>query len=296
MRIARYDGGRIGLVDGEEIVEVTDLSPVPLGSWPPVTEIALYARFDQLRPELERRLATGARVALASVRLESPVGWPHQLLAYPANYQAHREEMNSPNRADKNGFFLKATSSLSGPRDPIVLPELADREVHHECELAIVIGRRGRHVSREDALDHILGYSCLIDVTVRGTEERVMRKSYDTFTPLGPWIVTRDEIPDPDDLDLWLLVNGEVRQRANTRDLLVDVRGMIELATSVTTLEPGDVIATGTPSGVGPIRPGDEVRIHVAGVGEMTVAVVQGRGGSNIAFEYAARTAAGGGR
>jgi 2-keto-4-pentenoate hydratase/2-oxohepta-3-ene-1,7-dioic acid hydratase in catechol pathway len=284
MKLVRFGEDRIGVVTGRGVVDVTHLSPVPAAIWPPIGMVALIAAFDRLRPEVEAAAQTGAAVPLDSVRLLAPVIWPNKLLAYPANYYKHIEEMSSRNRADINGFFLKAASSIVGPRDAIVLPELPGREIHHECELAIFIGKGGRHIPREAALDHIFGYACLMDMTVRGQEERVMRKSFDSFTPIGPWIVTRDEIADPGGLDMELTVNGEIRQKANTRDLILDIPGMISLASSVTTLQPGDIIATGTPEGVGPLRGGDSVTIRIAGVGEMTLPVVQGKGGGNIAF------------
>jgi 2-keto-4-pentenoate hydratase/2-oxohepta-3-ene-1,7-dioic acid hydratase in catechol pathway len=286
VKLAKFDQQHLGLVRDDRVVEISDLAPVPTGMWPPVADIALIARFEELRPALEEAARVRTSMPLTSVRLEAPITWPNKLLAYPANYRAHIEEMASGNRADKNGFFLKAASSLSGPFDPIVLPEIEGRAVHHESELAVIIGRPGRHISAADALDHIFGYSCLVDVTVRGQEERVMRKSFDTFCPLGPWIVTADEIPDPDQLDIRLTVNGDIRQQANTRDLILDIRGMVVLASSVATLYPGDIIATGTPEGVGPLKHGDQVSITIERVGTMTLAVVQGAGGSNIAFEH----------
>jgi 2-keto-4-pentenoate hydratase/2-oxohepta-3-ene-1,7-dioic acid hydratase in catechol pathway len=214
----------------------------------------------------------------------APIVWPHNLFAYPVNYIAHQTEMASTHRADLNGYFLKATSSISGPQDPIVLPDLPSREIHHECELALIIGKAGRHISADAAPDYVFGYSCLMDITVRGKEERVMRKSYDTFTPIGPALVTADEVGDPSDLDMKLWVNDELRQHASTRDLIVDIPNMVALASSVSTLQPGDVIATGTPEGVGPIRGGDTVTIEIARVGRMTVPVVQGEGGDNLAI------------
>jgi 2-keto-4-pentenoate hydratase/2-oxohepta-3-ene-1,7-dioic acid hydratase in catechol pathway len=130
----------------------------------------------------------------------------------------------------------------------------------------------------------VFGYSCLIDVTVRGKEERVMRKSYDTFTPIGPALVTADEVGDPGNLEMKLWVNDDLRQHASTRDLIVDLPNMVALASSVSTLEPGDVIATGTPAGVGPIKAGDTVTIEIERVGRMSVPVIQGQGGSNMAI------------
>lgn len=286
MKLSRFDGTRLGMVVDDGIIDVSDLAPVDIHTWPPIADVALIAEFKRLRPQLESAIETRTPLPLSSIRLEAPITWPNKLLAYPANYRAHIQEMSSRNSADKNGFFLKASSSISGPQDPIVLPEIAGRSVHHECELAIIIGSQGRHITRADALRHVFGYSCLIDVTVRGQEERVMRKSFDTFCPLGPWIVTADEIDDPDQLHLQLTVNGMVRQSANTRDLIVDVRDMVVLASSVATLYPGDVIATGTPEGVGPLVEGDEVSITIKDIGTMTVPVVQGLGGSNIAFQH----------
>jgi 2-keto-4-pentenoate hydratase/2-oxohepta-3-ene-1,7-dioic acid hydratase in catechol pathway len=248
--------------------------------------VQLIKNFDALLPKVRAAL-TATGVPISEVHLEAPILWPNKLLAYPVNYAAHGEERNVTLRADTNGFFLKANSSLSGPVDPIMLPDLPGREIHHECELAIIIGKTGRQIEPSEALDYVFGYSCLIDVTLRGKEDRVMRKSYDTFTPIGPAIVTSDEVGDPSALDLKLWVNSELRQHANTRDLILDVPGMIAMASSVATLYPGDVIASGTPAGVGPIKCGDFVTIEIERVGRMSVAVEQGKGGNNLAVRKA---------
>ena len=270
MKLFRFNGGRIGVVDGTAAFDLTESLNVDPSAWPPVQMVQLIADFDA---RIRAAMADARRrpLDMGGIRLDLPIEWPNKLLAFPANYQAHRAEMNSKNRADVNGFFMKANSSLSGPNDPIVLPDLPGREIHHECELGIVIGRKGRYISRDKAWDHIFGYSCLIDMVVRGNEERVMRKSYDSFCPFGPWIVTKDEVPDASNLQARLWVNDELRQDANTRDLILDIPGMIELASRVATLLPGDIIATGTPEGVGPVRPGDRVRIAIDNVGEMTL-------------------------
>lgn len=277
MKFVRFNGGRIGLLRGDRVRDVTESIGADISAWPPTAMLQFIANFESLRDRLED--SSLPERPLAELRLEAPIVWPQKLIAYPVNYVAHGTEMASSNRADLNGFFLKASSSICGPNDEIVLPDVTDREIHHECELALIIGKQGRHVPRERALDYIFGYSCLIDVTVRGKEERVMRKSYDTFTPLGPAIVTRDEIEDPGSLDMKLWVNDDLRQHANTRDLIVDIPGMIERAASVATLEPGDVIATGTPAGVGPIQPGDLVTIEIERVGRMSLKVVRQQGG-----------------
>jgi 2-keto-4-pentenoate hydratase/2-oxohepta-3-ene-1,7-dioic acid hydratase in catechol pathway len=206
-------------------------------------------------------------------------------MAYPVNYTDHAIEMKSVGYANVQGYFLKSNSSLIGCSENIVIPPLPGREVHHECELALIIGKQGRSIGRAEALSHIFGYACLIDVTVRGKEERVFRKSYDTFTPVGPWITTAEEVSDPSNLQLRLWVNGDLRQNANTRDLIVGIEDMICIASSASTLYPGDIIATGTPAGVGPISDGDKVTIEIEQVGRMTLDVVQGREGANAIFQ-----------
>jgi 2-keto-4-pentenoate hydratase/2-oxohepta-3-ene-1,7-dioic acid hydratase in catechol pathway len=217
--------------------------------------------------------------------LLTPVPWPNKIVAYPVNYHEHGVEMGSSYRANNQGFFLKPPSALSGPADAIVLPVNSGRRIDHECELAIVIGKQGRDIRRADWREYVFGYSCLIDAVIRGKEERVTRKGFDTFCPVGPWIVTEDEIGDAvHSLQGRLWVNGELRQDANTRDLVLDIPGMIEIAASVMTLYPGDIIATGTPAGVGPMRHGDTVKIEFERIGSMELKVVQGTTGAHSIF------------
>lgn len=293
MKLMRFNGGRVGVVRGDRVVDATAASGVDPSYWPPVGMIRLIADFERCRAALDA--VGGDGVPISSVTIETPVPWPNKLIAYPANYHDHAIEMNNTQyRASSRGFFLKSASSLSGVSDGIVLPEPLGREIHHEAELAVVIGKGGRFISRDDALSHIFGYSCLLDITVRGLEiERVTRKSYDTFTPVGPWLVTADEIPEPGKLDMKLWVNDELRQHANTAELVLDIAGQIELASAVMTLEPGDIIATGTCAGVGPIAAGDTVTIEIEHVGRMTVPVIQGEGGANIAMPAAGSAASG---
>jgi 2-keto-4-pentenoate hydratase/2-oxohepta-3-ene-1,7-dioic acid hydratase in catechol pathway len=285
LKIARFDNGRIGVVVGDEIVDVTEAAGVDPDVWPPVGPTAVIAEFAALRPAIEAAVVTGPRKPLADVTLVTPIPWPNKVVAYPVNYHAHGREMQAGYRATHQGFFLKPPSSLSGAGEPVILPEVPGREVHHECELAIIIGRQARNVKREDWRDYVFGYACLLDMVVRGREERVTRKAYDTFCPVGPWITTADEVKNPEALEAKLWVNDELRQSANTRDLVLDIPGMIETAAAVMTLYPGDIIATGTPEGVGPVVPGDKIRIAIEEVGEMTVDVVQGSGGYTEVFE-----------
>jgi 2-keto-4-pentenoate hydratase/2-oxohepta-3-ene-1,7-dioic acid hydratase in catechol pathway len=283
MKIARFNGGHIGVISGDRIVDISAACGVDPGEWPPVGMNRLIASFEALKPAIASA-AAGPGVPLADVRLETPIPWPHKLLAMPNNFAAHGAEMalknfaGGPKReesvaADQAGFFMKSSGSLSGPFDPIVLPDRPDREFHYECEMATIVGVGGRDIRVEDALDHIFGYAALIDVTMRGLGERVMRKSFDSFTPVGPWITTSDEVGAPDDIELQLWLNGERRQHAVARDMVVGIREQIALCSSVTRLEPGDIIASGTMAGVGKLAPGDTVTIEIARVGRMELKV-----------------------
>jgi 2-keto-4-pentenoate hydratase/2-oxohepta-3-ene-1,7-dioic acid hydratase in catechol pathway len=276
MRIARFDGGRIGVVRGERIYDVTAACGVDPAAWPPMGMVATIAAFAELRPAIERAVAASTGTPLAGVRLETPIPWPHKLLALPANFRAHAAEMSGVQQlgAEAAGFFMKSAGSISGPADPIVLPHRPGRTIHHECELAIVIGTGGRNIPLADAGRHIFGYAALIDVTLRGDEERVTRKSFDTFCPIGPWITTADEVGPTDDIVLRLWVNDELRQQAPASEMVVGIRAAVANCSAVTTLQPGDIIASGTMAGVGPLVPGDRVRIEIDRVGGMTLAVV----------------------
>ena len=285
MKLVRFDGWRVGVTDGKKIIDVSALCGAGEGDWPPVAMNRLIRDFDGLRPTLEKRLLQDSGVPYADAHLETPVPWPNKLIAYPVNYHDHAKEMASRGLAHVQGYFLKANSSLCGASDVIELPDLPGREIHHECEIALVIGKQCRDIPAERALEHVFGFACLMDMTVRGKEERVFRKSYYTFTPVGPWIVTADEVPDVSNINMKLWVNDELRQQANTRDLIVDMPSMVAIASSASTLYPGDLIATGTPAGVGPVRAGDLVTIEVEHVGRMALRVVQGIRGANVVFE-----------
>jgi len=285
MKIARFNQGQIGVVvDDHHLVDITRLVGVDPQEWPPVGATRVIARFNELKASIQYSLWSLPKIPLSSVKLLTPVPWPNKVIAFPVNYHDHGREMQANYRATHQGFFLKPNSSLSGAGEPIVLPNVPTREVHHESELGIVIGKQGRGIAREDWKDHVFGYACLLDMVVRGREERVFRKAYDTFCPVGPWIVTADEVGDPTSLEMKLWVNDEIRQHANTRDLVLDIPGMIEMASAVMTLYPGDIIASGTPAGVGVVRAGDKIRIQIERVGEMAVDVVQGAGGATPVF------------
>jgi 2-keto-4-pentenoate hydratase/2-oxohepta-3-ene-1,7-dioic acid hydratase in catechol pathway len=235
----------------------------------------------RLRDTLESQAREWPPIPIERVTLLSPVANPGKLIAAPVNYRKHLEEVladkqihhgNLINEIHRAGLFLKATSSLVGPGEGVHLVH-TDRRNDHEVELAVVIGRQGRNIKAADALGYVAGYCIGLDMTIRGPEERSYRKSPDSYSVLGPWLVTPDEIPDPSRLQVAIKVNGETRQDANTEDLVIDVPGLIEMASSFYTLHPGDVIYTGTPQGVGPVQPGDTMVASIERIGTMTVAV-----------------------
>ncbi len=286
MKIIRFNEGRVGvLVDEAHLVDISAVLGLDVEEWPPVSMSRVIAQFGELRERILEAIPRLSRLALADVTIRTPVPWPNKVIAYPVNYHDHGKEMQAGYRATHQGFFLKPPSSLSGADEPVLLPNVPTREVHHEAELAIVIGKQGRSISKENWQDYVFGYACLLDMVVRGREERVFRKAYDTFCPVGPWLVTADEVGDPTNLDMKLWVGDELRQHANTKDLVLDIPGMIEMASAVMTLYPGDIIATGTPAGVGQVKAGDTIRITIERVGEMCVRVEQGTEGATSVFE-----------
>ena len=211
-------------------------------------------------------------------RLGPPVAQPRQFMALGLNYVLHAKEANVP--IPKHPLvFSKAITSISGPNDDIPLYP-GSVKLDYEAELALVIGKRATRVSADEALDYVFGYVPFMDISARGTGGRTMfqGKSYDTFGPLGPAIVTADEIADPHALEVRLSVNGQLRQRYSTADMANRIPQLIEYASHVCTLEPGDVIATGTNhQGLGPVQDGDSVALEIPGLGTLTVNVTDER-------------------
>ncbi len=277
MRLVVFDESRLGLVREDTVVDVSDLVGAGGGDWPPVFLLRAIADFERLRPRLLQAVEGRPGLPLDRVRLRAPVVFPSKVIAAPVNYRLHIEEMRplvkgELHAIERYGLFLKAPSSVVGPEATIELP-FPDRRTDHEVELGVVIGRTARNVAMADAMRHVFGYTGVMDITVRGDEDRSTRKSFDTFTPVGPVLVTADEILDPHALRLQLWVNGERRQDGNTRDMIWNVPKLVEYASHVMTLNPGDLLSTGTPDGVGPLKPGDQVTMEVAEVGRMSVKV-----------------------
>ena len=282
MKICRYDDNRLGLVGDDGIRDVSAvLSRLPAVTYPFPRHDALVAHLAELRPHIERAAQGAKPIPAERVKLLSPVANPGKIIAAPVNYKKHLEEAladkgihhgNLVHEIHKAGMFLKAPSSLVGPGEGVALVH-TDRRNDHEVELAIVIGARARSVGAAEALGCVAGYCIGLDMTIRGPEERSLRKSPDSYTVLGPWLASADELPDPGNVALKITVNGATRQDAHTSDLILSVAELIAWGSSFYTLHPGDVILTGTPQGVGPVRPGDVMVATIERIGAMRVEV-----------------------
>jgi 2-keto-4-pentenoate hydratase/2-oxohepta-3-ene-1,7-dioic acid hydratase in catechol pathway len=268
MKLLRYDDDRLGILAGHELVDVSRLAGSStagrLAAW--IAGLAAGHEPQDIDPQAFPRLD------LADVTLACPLPEPPKIIAAPVNYLAHKAEMTAEHTVADLGVFLKARTSVIGPGGTVVLP-YTDQRFDQEAELAVVIGQRARNLTPGQATRAIFGYTCLFDMSMRSTEDRSTRKSFDTFTPIGPWIVTADEIPDPGKLRLSCWVNGTLRQDASVADLVFDVPTLVAYASTVMTLEPGDVIATGTPAGVGSVGDGDALAMEITGIGRLNVSV-----------------------
>jgi 2-keto-4-pentenoate hydratase/2-oxohepta-3-ene-1,7-dioic acid hydratase in catechol pathway len=277
MKLATFDAGgaaQLGAVVGEAIV--------PLGAAAPGLPTEMIGLI-QAWPEAEatvRNIAeagAGAR-PLAEVRLHAPIRRPGKIMAIGLNYADHIAEsgMETPTH---QVWFSKMPTSVNGPYDPIQVPRVS-QALDYEAELVAVIGAGGRHIARADAPAAVFGYCCGDDATERAWQHRtpqwVLGKSFDSHAPFGPWITTADEVRDPHALSIRCLVNGEVRQQSNTRHLVFDIWDQIEHLSQAMTLEPGDLIFTGTPGGVGAamnprrfLKAGDRVRVEIESLGAL---------------------------
>ena len=283
MKLCRFDEGRLGWVqDDTHLLDVTAaLQVLPAVRYPLPQHDLLVEHLPVVCQRVRELAPQAPKLALADVQLRSPVANPSKIIGAPINYREHIEESVKDQGIAHGrkissildwGLFLKANSSLIGFGETIVLRH-ADRRNDFECELAVIIGKPCNQVSREQALSYVAGYSIGLDMTVRGPEFQCWRKSIDTYSVLGPWLVTADEIAEPGALDLRLSIAGEVKQDSNTRYLVLDVPGLIAWASSMYTLMPGDIIMTGTPAGVGPVQPGDVLQAQVQGIGQASVQV-----------------------
>jgi 2-keto-4-pentenoate hydratase/2-oxohepta-3-ene-1,7-dioic acid hydratase in catechol pathway len=280
MRLYAFDDHQLGVLSAAgRLADITALVGPNVAPRDRMT--ALISGWAELSDDVRTAAGAPGGTALSDAHLLAPQPRPGKIIAAPVNYRLHQQEMGGAagvysgatvNTIETYAGFIKASSSIVGPDGVIELPP-GDRRIDHEAELGIVIGRAARNVHRDDALEYVFGYVPLLDITMRGEEDRSFRKSFDTFTPIGPAIVTADEVGDPGELELALTVDGELRQSSNTREMIFDVPRLIELYSGAMTLEPGDLIATGTPEGVGPLEPGQEVTLEVAGVGRLVMSV-----------------------
>lgn len=279
MKLCRFthDGStRIGKVDGDDVVDLSGVTGVG------TSMRALLTDLPALKASLEE--CTGPRFALGAVRLEAPIDDPQKFLAIGMNYAAHAEEARVAGIRIPTSqlWFNKQVSCIAGPYDAVELPKASDK-LDYEAELGLVIGKRCHDVDATDALSVVAGYFVCNDVSVRDWQQRsptfTLGKSWDTHGPIGPWITTADEVADPHALTLHLTVNGVEKQRSSTGDMIYDIRQQIAYLSTVMTLEPGDLIATGTPAGVGIatasfLKHGDKVRVEVDGLGAIENEVV----------------------
>lgn len=280
MRLATFQHQgqtRIGIVQGDQLADLSGAPDLPREM------TALLEAGSEALARAARAAASAPRLPLAGVRLCAPILRPPKILAVGLNYADHVAETGAQTPKQPI-IFNKQSTAAHPPHAPFHMPRVSTA-LDYEGELGVVIGRRCRHVPRERAREVIAGYTIVNDVSVRDWQMRVptmtMGKSFDTHCPMGPWIVTADELPDPHGLALSTWVNGELRQSSNTKQLIYDCFALIEHLTTAFTLEPGDLISTGTPGGVGVamkppkfLKVGDVVRIAIEGIGAIENAVV----------------------
>ena len=291
MKICHFDRNQVGIVEGARVFPIGQamVKAKHLKSGYSMLEVITALANEPAAMKCARdALRTGSPMALASVKLLAPILNPPSLWAAAANYKAHAEEMRqkggSSDRSEYTKdelmaeFFLKPTSSIIGPGGTVILPGIS-KDVDFECELCAVIGRTARRVTEEKALDYVFGYTICWDFSQRDPwgrgrqNTRNIRKGFDTFTGLGPWIVTRDEIDDPQNLAIRVEQNGKPAMKAHTGDMICGLRDHIRFLSGVLTLRPGDLITTGTPAGVKKLADGDRLKGSIERIGEMEVGV-----------------------
>jgi 2-keto-4-pentenoate hydratase/2-oxohepta-3-ene-1,7-dioic acid hydratase in catechol pathway len=282
MKLATFSTGgalELGIVDGDRIVCLSRAAPNLARDM-----IDLISRWREVERVVQGiAQAASQTVELSKVKLAAPVPRPGKIMAIGLNYADHIAETNAA-KPEHQIWFSKMPTAVNGPSDPIEIPR-EGQSVDYEAELVVVIGKHGRHISRADATSHVFGFCCGNDVTERAwqfqTPQWILGKSFDTHAPIGPWITTTDEVGDPHALGIRCFVNGEKRQDSNTKNLVFNVWDQIEHLTKVMTLEPGDLLFTGTPGGVGvAMRPpkflksGDHVRVEIERLGAIEAACV----------------------
>lgn len=261
MRIVVYDAGQIGLWVNDQIINIDEQIPDGLDNTTQGRLGRLLEQIDALKPALQQAMHKGPFIPRDEVKLEAPVPKPSKIVCAFANYTEGGARSEVP-----LDMFIKSPASILGPGGTIVLPPFPARIFHHEAELAFVIGKGGSHITEADAMGHVAAYTCFMDISARDTTR--LGKSFDTFGPIGPALVTADEVPDPHNLDVRLYVNDELRQDYNTSDMANKIPALIAFASSIMTLDPGDLFATGTNhQGLSPVQDGDHLRLEIERLG-----------------------------
>ena len=275
MRLVLFDDFVPGVLKDDRVVDVSSVvADIPRVS-PQTLMGGLIESFDQYRGALQKAADEGTGVPASQVRFRSPLPEPVRMVCMAGNYL----EGGTKSLVGDRDAFLKSPSGVIGDGDTIVLPDCPFPHFQHEAELAIVVGKTADHVSADDAADHIFGYTNFMDISARGMQPNgnnsfFWQKSWDTFAPIGPAIVTADEIEDPQNLDIKLWVSGDLRQDLCTTDMGRSVYEVLEFVSWITTVKPGDVIATGTNHlGLGPLQDGDTVEMEIEGLGRLAVNV-----------------------
>jgi len=282
LRVVSFNGGKAGIVVSGKVLDVSRaLKGVNFRNWANYKYVRnLIEQWNEIKILLERILKSKHVIEcfsynLNDVSLDAPITNPSKIICVGRNYMSHIEEMREEVPSEPI-FFLKPPSALTGHNSKIILPVESER-VDHEIELAVIIGKRCKNVDPREAWNTIFGYTILLDITARDLQRKDVTwfraKGFDTFCPLGPWIVTKDEIEDPHNLNIELKVNGEVRQQGNTKDMIFKINELISFASKVCTLEPGDILATGTPQGVAPLKHGDIIEGYIEKIGLLKLAV-----------------------
>jgi 2-keto-4-pentenoate hydratase/2-oxohepta-3-ene-1,7-dioic acid hydratase in catechol pathway len=278
----------IGVLLGEEVLDLAGTAAATPGT----ANAAIFSDLRTTLPALNQvrellrlyQSSGGVRRRLSNVEVLAPITNPNKIICVGLNYRDHAAESGETIPTEPV-IFTKFRTSINRPRGPIVLPRLS-RQVDYEAELGVIIGKKGRYIPEEVALDYVGGYTAINDVSARDLQLRGSQwtkgKAIDTFLPMGPYLITTDEIEDPHQLNIQLKLNGKIMQNSNTRELIFKIPQLISFLSELFTLEPGDVIATGTPPGVGFVRkppvflkPGDEVSVIIEKIGELTNSVVK---------------------
>lgn len=287
MNICWYDQQQLGVVIDGLVYDVSAaLAALPPARYPAAPGDLLIAHLDAVRAAIKQVQPGAPFKPVAEARFLSPVANPGKIIGVPVNYADHVAEAKADQATftdrykgsiTEQGLFLKAASSLVGPAEGVTL-RFPERLSHHEMELGVVIGKTAANVTQADAMSCVAGYAIALDMTVRGPEDRSLRKSVDSYAVLGPWLVTADAIGDAQKIDITLSVNGEVRQHASTAQMIIGIAEQIAWASTYYTLHPGDIIMSGTCAGVGQVLPGDIMQCEIENLGSMTVAVKPAQG------------------